>query len=52
MKYLTEPRYRKYVEGKYVFLSFAKKFGNKYGKKLMDAATKTGIDSTKAASKK
>ena len=27
-----------------VFLSFARKFGNKYGKKLMDTATKTGID--------
>ena len=29
------------------FLSFAKKFGNKYGKKLMDTATKTGIDAAK-----
>ena len=35
MKYSTEPRFRKYVEG-YVFLSFARKFGDKYGKKLMD----------------
>ena len=33
-----------------VFLSFAKNFGNKYGKKLMDTATKTGIDPVKTAS--
>ena len=31
---------------------FARKIGNKYGKKLMDNATKTGIDIAKAASKK
>ena len=43
MRYSTEPRFRKYVKG-YGFLSFARKFGNKYGKKLMDTATKTGID--------
>ena len=41
MRYSTEPKYRKYVKG-YGFLSFAKKFGNKYGKKLIDIATKTG----------
>ena len=34
MRYSTEPKYRKYVKG-YGFLSFAKNFGNKYGKKLM-----------------
>ena len=34
------------------FLSFAKKSGNKYGKKLMDTATKTGIDAAKTASKR
>ena len=34
------------------FLSFAKKFGNKYGKKLMDTATKTGMDAVKIASRK
>ena len=34
-----------------VFLSFARKFGNKYGKKLMDTATKTGIDAAKTAEK-
>ena len=51
MRYSTEPRFRNYVKG-YGFLSFARKFGNKYGKKLMDTATKTGIDAAKAASKR
>ena len=35
-----------------LFLSFAKKIGNKYGKKLMHTATKTGIDAAKTTSKK
>ena len=35
-----------------VFLSFAKYFGNTYGKKLMDFATKTGIDTAKTTSKR
>ena len=51
MRYSTEPRFRKYVKG-YAFLPFARKFVNKYGKKLMDTATKTGIDATKTASKR
>ena len=46
MKYSTEPRIREYVKG-YGFLSFAKNFGNEYGKKLMDTATKTGLDAAK-----
>ena len=50
MRYSTEPRFRKYAKG-YGFLSFAKKFGDKYGKKLMDTATKIGIDVTKTTSK-
>ena len=33
-------------------MSFARKFGDKYGKKLMDTATKTGIDAAKIASKR
>ena len=49
MRYSTEPKYRKYVKG-YGFLSFARKFGDKYGKKLMDTATKTGMDVPKTAS--
>ena len=45
MKYSLEPRYRKYVHG-YAFLSFARKFGNKYGRKLIN----TGINSAKQIS--
>ena len=33
-------------------MSFARKFNNKYGKKLIDIATKTGIDAAKTASKR
>ena len=51
MRYSTEPRFRKYVKG-YGFLSFARKFGDKYGKKLMDTDTKTGMDAAKIASKR
>ena len=40
MRYSTEPRFRKYVK-QYGFLSFGRKFGDKYGKKLMDTTTKT-----------
>ena len=51
MRYSTEPKYRKYIKG-FGFLSFARTFGDKYGKKLMDTATKTGIDAAKTASKR
>ena len=51
MRYSTEPKYRKFVEG-HVFLSFLRKFGDKYGKKSMDTSTKTGIDAAKTASKR
>ena len=33
-------------------MSFARKFGDKYDKKLMDTATKTGIHAAKTASKR
>ena len=54
MRYSLEPTYRRYVKG-YGFSSFARKFGDKYGKKLMNTATKVGtskcgkkiIDTTK-----
>ena len=49
MRYATEPKYRKYVKG-YDFLSFARKFSDKYSKKLMDTVTKTGIEAVKTAS--
>ena len=51
MRYSTEPKYRKYVKG-YGFLSFVRKSGDKYGKKLMYTATKTGTHAAKTASKR
>ena len=51
MRYSTEPKYRKYVK-RYNLFSFTKRFDDKYGKKLMDTATKTGIDTAKTASKR
>ena len=51
MRYSTEARFRKYVK-RYSFLSFAKKCGDKYGKKLMNIATKKGVDAAKIASKR
>ena len=51
MRYSKEPKFRKYVKG-YGFLSFARKFDDKYSKKLIDTATKTGIDAVKTASKR
>ena len=36
----------------YGFLAFARKFGDKYGKKLMHSATKTGIYAGKTALKR
>ena len=50
MRYSTEPKFRKYVEG-YGFLSFARKFEDKNDKKLIDAPTKTGLDTAKTTSK-
>ena len=49
MRYSTDPRFRKFVKG---FFLLNKNFGNKYGKKLMHTATKTGIEAAKTASKK
>ena len=51
MRYSTQPKFRKYVKG-HGFLPFTKKIGNKYGKKLMDTATKIGIDAANTASKR
>ena len=51
MRNSTESRFRKYVKD-YGFLSFAWKFGDKYVKKLIDTATKIGIDAAKTASKR
>ena len=43
MRYSIEPREKRYIKG-YGFLSFAKKFSNRYGKKLMNTARKTGTN--------
>ena len=51
MSYSLEPQNRKYVQG-YGFLSFARKCADKYDKKLMDTAIKTGIDAAKTVSKR
>ena len=40
MRYSLEPSYGRYVK-EYSFLSFARKFGDKYSKNLMDTAKKT-----------
>ena len=55
MRHSLKPEYRKYLKG-YGFLSFARNFGDKYGKslinsknvkKLVDGATKTSKDFAK-----
>ena len=51
MRYSIEPKFRKYVKG-YGFLCFERTFGDKYGKTLMDTATKTRIDAAKNTSKR
>ena len=47
MRYSTERKYRKCVK-----VHGPRKFGDKYGKKLIYAAKKTAIDSARAASKR
>ena len=51
MRYSTQPKLKKYVK-RYGFLSLARTFGEKYGKKIIDIATKKGIDAAKNASKR
>ena len=54
MRYSTEPKFRKYVKGN-SFLSFARKCGDKYGKKIngyCKKKKKTGIDAAKSFSKR
>ena len=43
MRYSIAPRERRYIKG-FGLLSFAKNFSNKYGKKLMNSAIKTGTN--------
>ena len=40
MRYSLEPTHRRYVEG-YGFLSFARTFGEKYGKKINEYCNKS-----------
>ena len=49
--YSIEPRKIKQVNG-YGFLAFSRNLSNKFEKKLIDTATKTGVDTAKSASKK
>ena len=49
MRHSTEPKYRKYVKRYGLLSNDKRKFGVKYGKKLIDTATKTGIDASKTA---
>ena len=51
MIYSTEAKYIKCVK-KSGFLSFARNFGDKYDKKVMDTARKAGIGAWKSASKR
>ena len=51
MRYSIEPNERRCIKG-YGFLSFARNFGNKYGKKLMNTAIKTGTNFNSKCSKK
>ena len=49
MRYSLEPTYGRYVQG-YGFLSFTRNFGDKYGKKLINTATK--VETSKYGKKK
>ena len=51
MRYPTEPRKRKYIK-RYGFLSLPENLVINRVKKIMDTATKTGMDAAKSASKK
>ena len=43
MRYSIRPRETRYIKG-YVFMSFARNFGNKYCEKLMNTAIETGTN--------
>ena len=49
--YSVEPRTRKCSKG-YGFLSFTWNLSDKYGEKILNPATKTGVDAVKTGSKK
>ena len=51
MRYLIEPRGRRYVKG-YGFMSFARNFNDKYSKSLMDKGIDVSKKFAKTAGKK
>ena len=51
MKHSLAPRTRKYVKA-YGFLSFTRNLSSKYWKKLINTATKTGLDVSNTVLKK
>ena len=51
MRYSIKPTDRVYVKG-YGFMFFARSMSNKYGKKLVDTATKFATGAIKTASKR
>ena len=51
MRYTTEPRFAKYGKGS-GFLSFSRKFAQRYAKTVMDTATKTWIGAAKTSSER
>ena len=51
MRYSINTRERRYVKG-YGFMSFARNFGNKYGKKLMNTTIKSGTNFSNKYGKK
>ena len=51
MRHSIKPEYRKYVRG-YGFLSFARNLSNKYVKKLMNTAIRTGTNLSNKYGKK
>ena len=51
MRYSIEPKDQIYVKG-YGIMSFARSMSDKYGKKLVDTATKSAADAIKTASKR
>ena len=52
MRYSIEPKFRKLVKGYGFFFHLLENLAINMEKKLMDPATKTGIDAAKTASKK
>ena len=50
-RYSIKPRRRKYIQ-EYGFLSFWRNLSNKYGRQLLDAASKTRLDALKTATQK